>query len=232
MKVAICDDERENCSRLRSLIKKQKYDCEVKCFYTGRQFWEARESFDILILDIQMEGMSGIEVARALRVRQENTILIFVTALREYVPEAFDVAAFHYLLKPVPTEKFCRVFESAFREAQKREAGNGEKLFFQTRGRSFTVQKQEILYVESKKRKVDIHTLKECFTVYATMRHMEEHLGQDFYRCHRGYLVNMAYVKEYATDIIRLKTGDTVYMSRERYAEFTKVYQEYLKGRE
>lgn len=228
MKIAICDDERDNCSRLKGLIK-SKRDCEVKCFYTGKQFLEAREHFDILILDIRMEEMKGIEVAKALRVKQENTVLIFVTALKEYVPEAFDVSAFHYLLKPVPEEKFNKVFESACREVERLEGLKSEQLFFQTRSRSFTVQKKEILYVESRKRKVDIHTLRECFTVYATMKHMEEQLGEDFYRCHRGYLVNMAYVKEYGTDGIRLKNGETVYMARDKYSEFAKAYMQFLR---
>ena len=228
MKVAICD-ERESCSELRNLIRRQKYDCEIKCFYTGRQLLVAREHFDILILDIQTEEMSGIEVARALRIKQDNTVLIFVTALKEYVSEAFDVAAFHYLLKPVPADKFCKVFEGACREVERLEGLRSEQLFFQTKSRSFTVPKKEILYVESRKRKVDIHTLGECFTVYATMRHMEEQLGGNFYRCHRGYLVNMAYVKEYETDVIHLKNGATVYMARDKYSEFAKAYMQFLE---
>lgn len=228
MKVAICD-ERESCHELRDLIRKQEYDCEIKCFYTGKQLLEAREHFDILILDIRMEEMSGIEVARALRIKQDNTVLIFVTALKEYVSEAFDVAAFHYLLKPVPAEKFCKVFEDACREVERLEGLKSEQLFFQTRSRSFTVPKKEILYVESRKRKVDIHTLGECFTVYATMRYMEEQLGGDFYRCHRGYLVNMAYVKEYETDVIHLKNGEIVYIARDKYSEFAKAYMRFLK---
>lgn len=137
MRVAICDDDRESCARLRSLIRKQKPDCEVTCFDTGRRFLEARKHFDILLLDIQMEEMSGIEVARVLRINQEKTILIFVTALKEYAAEAFEVSAFSYLLKPVEPEKFCRVFEDACREARKMESQSGEQLFFQTKARSF-----------------------------------------------------------------------------------------------
>lgn len=229
MKVAVCDDERESCAALRSLIQRQRPDCEVACFYTGRQLLETREHFDILLLDIQMEGLSGIEVARALRVKEENTVLIFVTALKEYVFEAFDVSAFHYLLKPVSEEKFCRVFESACREAKRQETVSSEQLFFQTKSRSFTVQKKDILYVESRKRKVDIHTLRECFSVYATMKHMEEQLGEDFYRCHRGYLVNLAYVTEYETEAVCLKNGEKVFMAREKYSGFVKAYMRYLK---
>lgn len=229
MKVAICDDERESCAALRSMIRRQRPDCEVECFYTGRRFLETREHFDILLLDIQMEGMSGIDVAKVLRIRKENTILIFVTALKEYVFEAFDVSAFHYLLKPVSEEKFARVFENACREAERQETLNREQVFFQTKSRSFTVQKTEILYVESRGRKVDIHTTGECFSVYATMKHMEEQLGEEFYRCHRSYLVNMAYVSEYETEAVCLKSGEKVFMAREKYSEFVKAYMRYLK---
>lgn len=231
MRVAICDDEKESSNGLSCLIRKQEPDCEVVCFHTCRQFLEAGQHFDILLLDIRMENMGGIEVARALRIRREDTILIFVTALKDYVPEAFDVSAFHYLLKPVSPEKFCRVFEDACRKVRKRENINSGQLFFQTKARSFTVQKGEILYVESRKRKVEIHTLKENVTVYATMKHMEEQLGEGFCRCHRGYLVNMAYVTEYGAGFVRLQNEETVYLAREKYSEFVRVYGEYLKRR-
>ncbi len=226
MRVAICDDERESCNGLSLLIKRQEPDCEVACFHTCRQFLEAAQHFDILLLDIQMEEMGGIEVARALRGRGERTVLIFVTALKEYAPE---VSAFHYLLKPVVPEKFCRVFESACLQVRKLESQSAGQLFFQTKARSFTVPRDEVLYVESRRRKVEIHTRKENVTVYATMKHMEEQLGEGFYRCHRGYLVNMAYVTGYGAGFVRLQNGEAVYLAREKYSEFAKVYSEYLR---
>ena len=229
MRVAICDDERESCNGLSLLIKRQEPDCEVACFHTCRQFLEAAQHFDILLLDIQMEEMGGIEVARALRGRGERTVLIFVTALKEYAPEAFEVSAFHYLLKPVVPEKFCRVFESACLQVRKLESQSAGQLYFQTKARSFTVPRDEVLYVESRRRKVEIHTRKENVTVYATMKHMEEQLGEGFYRCHRGYLVNMAYVTGYGAGFVRLQNGEAVYLAREKYSEFAKVYSEYLR---
>ena len=229
MRVAICDDERASCNGLSLLIKRQEPDCEVACFHTCRQFLEAAQHFDILLLDIQMEEMGGIEVARALRGRGERTVLIFVTALKEYAPEAFEVSAFHYLLKPVVPEKFCRVFESACLQVRKLESQSAGQLFFQTKARSFTVPRDEVLYVESRRRKVEIHTRKENVTVYATMKHMEEQLGEGFYRCHRGYLVNMAYVTGYGAGFVRLQNGEAVYLAREKYSEFAKVYSEYLR---
>lgn len=229
MRVAICDDDRESRARLRSLIKQQEPDCEVACFDTGKRLLEARQHFDILLLDIQMEDMSGIEVARVLRINRERTIVIFVTALKEYAAEAFEVEAFNYLLKPLEPERFCRVFEDACREVKRLESAGGGQLFFQTKTRSFVVQKDEILYVESLRRKVEIHTQRENIIVYATMKGLAERLGEEFFRCHRGYLVNLAYVAEYGTGTIQLQNGETVYLAREKYAEFVKAYTRCLK---
>lgn len=229
MRVAICDDDRESRARLRSLIKQQEPDCEVACFDTGKRLLEARQHFDILLLDIQMEDMSGIEVARVLRINRERTIVIFVTALKEYAAEAFEVEAFNYLLKPLEPERFCRVFEDACREVKRLESAGGGQLFFQTKTRSFVVQKDEILYVESLRRKVEIHTQRENIIVYATMKGLAERLGEEFFRCHRGYLVNLAYVAEYGTGTIQLQNGETVYLAREKYTEFVKAYTRYLK---
>ena len=229
MRVAICDDDRESRARLRSLIKQQEPDCEVACFDTGKRLLEARQHFDILLLDIQMEDMRGIEVARVLRINRERTIVIFVTALKEYAAEAFEVEAFNYLLKPLEPERFCRVFEDACREVKRLESAGGGQLFFQTKTRSFVVQKDEILYVESLRRKVEIHTQRENIIVYATMKGLAERLGEEFFRCHRGYLVNLAYVAEYGTGTIQLQNGETVYLAREKYTEFVKAYTRYLK---
>lgn len=229
MRIAICDDEKEMCAGLKRLIWKQRADAEVSLFTSGRQLLESRQHFDIVLMDIQMEGMSGIETAKTLRRKDDSAVLIFVTALKEYVFEAFDVSAYHYLLKPVSEEKFCRVFEGACNEAEKRRREAAEQIFFQTKSRSFTIQKKDILYVESRGRKVDIHTVKECVTVYGTMNSMAEKLGEDFYRCHRGYLVNMARVAEYEKDKILLGNGEAVFMAREKYSEFVKAYMRFLK---
>lgn len=229
MKIAICDDEKEICSGLKRLVLRQRPDCEVFLFESGRQMLQSRQRFRIVLMDIQMEGMSGIETARALRMKDENAVLIFVTALKEYVFDAFDVSAFHYLIKPVSEEKFRRVFERACREVEKRGREEAEQVFFRTRNRSFTLRKQDILYVESRGRKVDIHTVRECVTVYATMNGLEEQLGSGFYRCHRGYLVNLAHVSEYEPDRILLQGGETAFMARDKYTEFVKIYMRFLK---
>lgn len=229
MNIGICDDEKEICLQIRKLILAMAPESQVICYSSGKQFLTERQHFDILFLDIQMSDMNGIEIARTLRDRKEDTILIFVTALKEYVFDAFDVSAFHYLLKPLAKDKFNSVFQEALKEAIKRTRNREESLFFQTKSRSFTLLKSEILYVENCRRKVDIHTLNQTETIYATMAHMENLLGSGFYRCHRGYLVNMAYIAQYSADNILLHNGETIYLSREKYNDFVAAYLSYLK---
>ena len=144
---------------------------------TGDALLAAGKQFDIVFLDIQMEGTDGIETAKRLRQRDEDTILIFITGIREYVFEAFDVAAFHYLLKPIEVDKFREVFRRAGRELEKRKSKRRETVFIKTRNRSFSLEKDSILYIESRGKKVEIHTTGETIEAYASMNEMEGQLG-------------------------------------------------------
>ena len=161
LNIAICDDGKAIREQIKELIEKTGLCPEL--FETGDSLLAAGKQFDIVFLDIQMEGTNGIETAKKLRERSalkgaEDTILIFITGIREYVFEAFDVAAFHYLLKPIEEDKFREVFGRAEKELEKRKSKRRETVFVKTRNRSFTLEKDSLLYVESRAKKVEIHT--------------------------------------------------------------------------
>ena len=230
LNIAICDDEKVIREQIKELAEKEM-PCVCDGLYeTGDALLAAGKQFDIVFLDIQMEGTDGIETAKRLRQRDEDTILIFITGIREYVFEAFDVAAFHYLLKPIEVDKFREVFRRAGRELEKRKSKRRETVFIKTRNRSFSLEKDSILYIESRGKKVEIHTTGETIEAYASMNEMEGQLGCGFFRCHRGYLVNMAYVAEYDSGSITLNSGEYVYLAKEKYGEFVKAYMRYLRN--
>ena len=230
LNIAICDDEEIIREQIKELTEKEKSGLCMELYETGDALLASRKQFDIVFLDIQMEGTDGIETAKRLRQRDEDTILIFITGIREYVFQAFDVAAFHYLLKPIEEEKFREVFRRAGRELEKRKSKRRETVFIKTRNRSFSLEKDSILYIESRGKKVEIHTTGETIEAYASMNEMEGQLGGGFFRCHRGYLVNMAYVAEYDSGSITLNNGEYVYLAKEKYGEFVKAYMRYLRN--
>lgn len=234
MKIAICDDEKVLCEQLKNFIRRREMDYPVEAidsYGAGEELLAAAGQYDIIFLDIQMAGMNGIDTAKLLRERKNEAVLIFVTGVKDYVFDAFDVSAFHYLLKPIQEEKFAAVFERAVMEAEKKKRMDKrpEQLFIRRRNQSVRLDKAQILYVESRQRKVVIHTLRDALEIYATMSHMEKELGAQFYRCHRGYLVNLSQITGYTGDTITLCGGEAIYLAKDKYNEFVKVYMRYLR---
>ncbi len=230
MRIAICDDEKIIRQQIRRLVEKQRPGCLIEDYASGEELLFAKQRFDVIFLDIKLGGMNGMDTARKIRENRQDGILIFITAIKEYVFEAFEVAAFHYLLKPIEEKKFWEVFGRAASERKKQREKEYKKLLVKTKNRSFTINKDDILYVESRRRKAEIHLAEASLEVYITMNELERELGGSFYRCHRGYLVNMAYITEYNGESISLKNGATVYLAKEKYRAFVKAYLHYLKN--
>lgn len=229
IEIAVCDDETIIREQIRQFVKNRVPDSHIEVYAAGEELLTANRNFDLVFLDIQMEGLNGMDAARALRTKKADTILIFVTGLKEYVFEAFDVSAFHYLLKPLEEEKLDEVLERALKEVNRRKTQEKKQLLIQTRNRNYNLDQNTIFYLESRGKKVEIHTSGETIEVYASISKLEEQLGNSFYRCHRGYLVNLAYIAEYRTDRIRLSNGEDVYLAKERYQSFVKTYMQYLQ---
>ena len=116
MRIAICDDEARGRERIRTLLEKEFTQVQAREFDSGMELLTAvREGYkpDILLLDIAMEGMNGMETARQIKALSD-VILIFVTGVKEQVFQAFDVGAFHYLVKPVEEERLKEVLVGVY----------------------------------------------------------------------------------------------------------------------
>ena len=107
--IAIVDDEKVIREQIKFFVEKKQTESVIDTYSSGEELLMADRDYDIIFLDIQMDGMNGIDTARALRQKTEDTVLIFITGVKEYVFDAFDVAAFHYLIKPIEELKFSLV---------------------------------------------------------------------------------------------------------------------------
>ncbi len=228
MDIAVVDDERMIREQICGLIENQVPDCRIKSYSSGEEIVACEKRFDIIFLDIKMGSMGGIETARRLREKNSEAVLIFVTGIKEYVFEALDLYAFQYLLKPINEKKFAEVLERAVKEVEKHSYRR--ELFI--RSKKLTIAQADILYIESNGKKVEIHTVNstESIDIYGTMDELEKELDENFYRCHRSYIVNMSHIAGYDNDSIFLTNGDKVYLTKKKYSEFKKAYMWHLQN--
>ena len=205
MQIAICDDEVFMVQILEEKIKKLLPDAVIDKYLSGDELIASGSKPDILFLDIQMLGMDGMETAKMLRQDNEDMILIFVTAAEEYVFQAFDVGAFHYLVKPFSDEKLKEVVTKAVHNIKRssRLEKDEKYIMVQTAGSHIKIFLRDIVYAEVYNRKVIIHTRSTDIEYYGKLQELSDMAGTDFFRTHRAYLVHFKYVEKYdATNAI------------------------------
>lgn len=241
LKIAICDDEENVRIYIKKLIGMQNVPCQIKEFSSGGEllrFWqrEDREPIDILFLDISMEGTDGMEAAEQIRtgdgaVWGSLPLLIFLTGYPEYMQKAFAVNAFQYLVKPVDEKEFADVFAQAVRACRRLEAKRDQKrreILVHSGNVTRKIPIDDIFYIESSNRKIILFTQDEQMECYGKISEMEEQLREGFFRIHKGYLVNMKYVKRYSRTQVWLKDGSRLMISKYKYRDFIKAYLEYI----
>lgn len=235
IKIAICDDEANIRTYLSSLIGAQSCPCEIVEYASAGDFLTDHQEFDLLFLDIELtpsgSGPDGMALARKIREQATGTqpVIIFVTGYERYVFDAFDVGAFQYLLKPVDEEKFAQVFARAVAQIGTAKEKPGRVLTLQSANTSKTVPLDSIYYIESSNHKVELHLKDGEFACYAKIGDLELELQDQFFRIHKGYLVNLSYVAGYSKTEVTLTNGERLLLSKYKYQDFVKAYLHFLK---
>ena len=235
IRIAICDDEAPTRAYLASLIRAQDCPCEVVEYASAGDCLADHRGIDLLFLDIELNatGPDGMALARQIREGSSaaQPVIIFVTGYERYVFDAFDVGAFQYLLKPVDEEKFARVFTRAIEQIKTGRAQPrfSHALALQSAGASRTVPLDNIYYIESSNHKVVLRLKDGVFSCYGKIRDLEAELGDQFFRIHKGYLVNLAYVEGYSKTELTLANGEKLLISKYKYQDFVKAYLRFVK---
>ena len=234
MRIAICDDEKRICAILAEKAGKICPGAEIMTYASGEELLGADILPDILMLDIKMPGMSGMDVARTLRDKDWRKILIFITGEEDQVFNSFDFQAFHFLVKPVADEKLKEVLDNAQKELERYGDISGKQdkyIEIQSGTAHIRINLSQLLYAEVYDRKTILHMKKENIEYYGQLSVLENLVGKDFYRIHRSYLVNMKYVERYDRTSVTLTGGDNIPISRREYDGFLKAYLEYSRRR-
>lgn len=197
LKIALCDDEKEQ----RYTIKKYIYNTinkytdryEILEYSSGENLLENYPlDIDIILLDIQMNSLNGMETARKIRQFDNNVEIIFITGLWEYVQEGYEVRAYRYLIKPVECDNFERQFGACVLDILKYKKSN---IIVEYKGESNKISINDILYVETDGRNTIIHTDKESYKSNLGINKIEKELGESiFFRSHNSFLINLQHV--------------------------------------
>ena len=233
MNISICDSDKKICENISNLIRAENLDSKIFIFNSKEEFLRSKENFSICFLDIK--GVDGLEIAKILRRREKilqtsPSVLIFVTGYDDFMAEAFDVHAFHYLLKPIDAKKFSQVLNRAVDEIKNFQTQSEKFLLIKVEGMNKKIFLRDIFFVESANKKVIIHTAEENFEIQGKMETFEIALGENFFRCHRFFIVNLAKISAYNSNTIFLDSGDKIFISQKKYAEFVKIFLNYAQS--
>ena len=226
-KVVIVDDEAPICDEIEYLLK-QYVDIEI-CAKFSRAAdalaYLVEQSIDILFLDIQMPGLSGLELAQKLKQLSRPPLIVFVTAFTEHALEAFATSAVGYLTKPIEEDRLAEVLRK-IRSFSLRSSGEAQpalcRICVLEKGNIVPLDPKDIVFVQVNEKDVFVHTAENKQLCPLSLKEVEELLEeQSFLRVHRQYLVNLAEIREivpwfHGSFLLRMKNGHEVPVSRNK----------------
>ncbi len=235
MKVAICDDDLLMCGRIETILyehcKAGQIHIQCEVFDNGIELLNQIADFNeyqIYILDIGMPGIDGLEIARKIRKNSDYAVIIFITSHHELMQEAFEVLAFNYLVKPFEDERVVQVLLKAIDYVKKRK----KEFIFKNGKTTQVIIYEKILYFESQKRKMIIHTKEESYECYASMKNTLKQLDlHQFTQIHASYIVNMERIRTTIAFEIELQTGEHIPISKKFNRRFNEAYREFILKR-
>lgn len=233
MKIAICDDEEHYISKIKELMTKCYIDSKKIDFYefkNGEDFLLAYESkkYDIIVLDIEMDGLNGIDVAKEIRKSDSTVIIAFLTSHQEFAVDGYEINAFRYLLKGQPDEMYIRQLTSIFKEY------NQTHITFpiQIKSAIYNISVSDIQYFEVFKRMIVVHSATDNYKFYGKISDVENDkrlIG--FVKPHKSYYVNLAFIDHIEADVIIMSNGEKVLLSRNYKQAVTEQFLSYMTER-
>lgn len=231
--IAVAEDDAESREKFRLYLdryrEEKKTELEVTFFQDGLELTEDyRPIYSVLLLDIEMPHLNGIEAARIIRKTDQEVVILFITNMARYAIRGYEVQALDFVLKPVSYYAFAMKLDKAlsFVMARRQE----ENLLVSTEDGLRRIPAGSITFLEVVSHRLLIHTTEGTFYSRETLSDMEEKLkNQNFVRCNKGYLVNLKHVALVKKDTV-VVGGQELLISRRKKEEFMKALTDYYGG--
>lgn len=236
VQIGICDDLPKDLIRVETLIydylEKNKLDAKVDTFSHPDDLLEACEQrkYQILLLDIVMPMLSGIELGKEIRKKDQTVQIIFCTSEPSFALEAYDANPTHYLLKPLTEARFYQAMDLAFRKIGETAQ---DTVTIKTRTGYQTLDVDEIIYIEYVNHAVRFVMRREVEWITTTIKgnfkdYVSSLINKDtFIKPHMSYVVNMAWVRKVSSEGFTMENGDLIPISRNQYGAIRDCYLDY-----
>ena len=229
MRVAVCDDDERQLDITKTALEQayKSLDLLIDVYQDGNELLNRIEHifYDLVILDIEMPGMNGIETGKRLRAVADKTAIVFLTSHIEYALEGYEVNALRYLMKPVSVEKLSEIIRYLI-ERQKKE----RKLLLKQGDETTTVSILDILYMEAQNQNIRVVTSNgEYVNSYNLSDYEKEMTEYGFFRIHRGYLVNLGHVSRILGREVVMSDGTHLPVSRNKERIFKESLYRYIR---
>lgn len=228
-KIAICDDEQNQIEYITSIVASwsahEGHGCEIRTFASAEAFlfeYEEDKAYDILLLDVEMKNMNGIELAKRIRKDNNRAEIIFITSHFEFVGEGYEVDALHYLIKPISAEKLTQVLT----KAAEKISVEPPSVVISCEGETVKLYEADIRYVESFLHYIVIYTNDKAYKIKENISVFESRVSDDFYRIHRSYLVALKHITRISRTSVNI--GNTeLPLSRGKYDDINRAFIEH-----
>lgn len=230
IRIAICEDEKDTQllieDYIHNILKNINIEYEIQKYDSGEELLESNlKDIDILLLDIQMGQINGMDTARKIREVDNKMEIIFITSLIDYVQEGYEVRAYRYLLKPIELEELKKHLLTCIKEIENKNT----YILIKNKSNTYKIYSNEIKYIEVQKKNMSIHTTNKTFEVIYSLEKIEKDINLDkFVRCHKSFLVNLSYVENIKLNTAILESGEEVPVSRYRYKEVKEKFLKFL----
>lgn len=231
--IVICENDKNDQEFVKDkvveILDDLDIEYEIKVYNSGDDLLEGYDKYtDIILLDIQMDGLDGMETARKIREFDDNVEIIFITSFVEYALEGYEVNAYRYLLKPVKDENLRTSLINCLNDRNfvKRS------IVIKEGDTRIKISLKDIMYIEVQGNDITVHTLKDTYRTKGTMSNFETEINSNmFVRCHKSYLVNLEYIKSIKRYTSILVNDEEVPLSRNKYKEIKDRFFEMIEDK-
>lgn len=232
MRVALCDDEvslaQSYAGRIREWALRTGHSCEISILGSPKELlFEVQDGclYDLLLLDIEMPGMNGLELARVIRRTDRKVMIVFLTNYENFVFQGYEVGAFRYLMKTEIPGKLDALMDAAAAQWEEEK----EYLLLRAGGGEERLELTEILYLEASRHDTILHTLTGERLLKFPISGLAARLPEYFVFSHRSYLVSLRYVEKLSRTECLMQGGTQVPVGRAFYGALNEAFIDHYK---